>query len=894
MSESVGATGLLCQFCHNSDKYCRCLMLEEDEEYYQIFEDQSGESKTVANISMGNGSIKSQNVAFMDQNPAWKYEVDDTMDPSFGAADTDDVDLGKFFERPVIIHETDWSTTDPVLAENFNPWTAFCENPRIINRLNNFMNARFKLHLKFVINGNGFYYGRAIAAYTPLPLNQSFTPIVLLDQPSLIQASQRPHIYLDPTSSMGGELVLPFFWWNNALNIPRADWRQMGELDMMSLAPLRHANGADGVVRITVFAWAEDMTLSTPTNFNSIGLVNQSGESDEYGKPISGPATALANAAGALKQVPLIGPYARASQLALSKIAGAAAIFGYCRPAEEESIKPFKPMYAGNLANTNVPDSCQKLTTDLKQETTVDPRTTGLGSTDEMSIKSIVTRESYYTQFPWDTADQTGAKLFSTVVTPFLWQLQTDPSGPNDRYHLLPCTHAAMMFENWRGTMNFRFQVVASNFHRGRIQVQYDPYNSDTNEFNVAFNRIIDISEERDFTITVGWGIPETYGERTNPGVSQLPYRIGSANIAYPATNRNQYNGQLSVWVLNDLTSPSSDAGDEVTVNVFASAGEDMELVNPTDDVIDSFTYFQTPPEPEPENGEEVLENQSGEMALAAPDQEATSEPSRPVMGEVDTEVAAAPHEDSPLSAICFGERITSMRSLIKRFTVHEIFGPTSEGFTTPGRFYRYFRRSQNFPYYRGADPNGIHESTRGPYNYVNQTPLNWLTPAYSGWRGGIRHKFVVLNTDTNGHAFNGLQYVNRNARFNQTYSTNTAQFFTEAANPNFMGSNIGFLDSGFAGAAIQPANENPAIEVEIPYHNHYRFVPAKVTSNSVAGRAQSHAYEYNYLLRKAQDGTSVVILHSVAAADDFSLFFYTGVPPVYYNSGATNLIPAP
>ena len=180
-------------------------------------------------------------------------------------------------------------------------------------------------------------------------------------------------------------MVLPFFWYNNALRIPTADWQNMGFIDITAINQLKHANGATDEVRITCFAWAEDLVLSTPTNKNQTTLSPQSGEmskNDEYGKPVSGPATALAKAAGALSSIPGISLYARASQLALSTIADVAAMFGYCRPAEQAPIVPYRPALLGNLPNVNVPDSVTKLTTDLKQETTVDPRTTGLSGVD--------------------------------------------------------------------------------------------------------------------------------------------------------------------------------------------------------------------------------------------------------------------------------------------------------------------------------------------------------------------------------------------------------------------------------------------------------------------------------------------------------------------------------
>lgn len=596
------------------------------------------QSESLFNVSINTGSTDTlqENIHFVDQNPAWEYTVGSEPDPSFGSADMNDANLGEFFTRPLKIVDLDWATTDGNFFSSFNPWELYFENPRVINRINNFNNLRSKLHLKFVINGNGFHYGRVIASYKPLASIDEVTTERAFFNEDVIGASQRPHIYLDPTTSMGGDMVLPFFYFNNALSIPRAEWSQMGRMDLKAIQQLKHANGATDAVRISVFAWTEDLVLSTPTNQNSTALTAQGGvltkleticidcktkfecctkscadesahiprttsceclngdvlldaqsmEKDEYGGKVSGPATALANMAGYLTKVPGIGMYARASQLALSGVASIAAIFGYCRPVVDAAIVPFRPAYMGNFANCNTPDSCSKLTTDIKQETTIDPRTTGLAGVDEMNIKSIITRESFLTNFDWNVGTNTGTRLFTIQVTPYLWSVLN--AGAAEELHMTPSCHVGCLFQNWRGTMKYRFQVVCSNFHKGRIQIQYDPYDSTDNEFNVAYNKIIDISEEKDFTVEVGWGIPHCYGDAVNPGTGSLPYRKGNT-LPYPINNPNVQNGQISVWVLNDLTVPASNINNNIQINVFTSCGDNMEFANPTDEYISSL-----------------------------------------------------------------------------------------------------------------------------------------------------------------------------------------------------------------------------------------------------------------------------------------------------------------
>lgn len=899
---SMPTVPTLCRFCRQGELYCRCLAEPDEPDYYDVYTarqeafyselygepielfPQSGESNYNATVMMGSTSTKEQITEFRDQNPSWGYAVDSQPDDSYGAADQSDSDLGNFFQRPLKIFDVDWATTNSNFGTTFNPWTLFMENPRVANRIANFNNVRCKLHLKFVINGNGFHYGRALVSYTPLQSLDNTTPTRAFIAQDIIGASQKPHIYLDPTSSLGGEMVLPFFWYRNALSVPNADWQDMGAIDITAINQLKHANGATDQVRITVFAWAEDMVLSTPTNRNPITLDPQSGMmgGDEYGKKVSGPATALAKAAGALTSVPGIGLYARASQLALSAVADVASLFGYCRPAQDAPIVPYRPAYVGNMANTNVPDSTTKLTTDLKQEVTIDPRTTGLSDVDEMSIKSIVTRESFLTKVDWAITDSAGDRLATFGVTPMNWDEFS--SGNNTEYHMTPACHLGSLFENWKGTMKYRFQIVASNFHKGRIQVQYDPYDSFKNEFNVAYNRVIDIAEEKDFTIEVGWGIPYTYGEVMNPGISGLNFRRDGTVLPFPANAQNFYNGQISLWVLNDLTVPNSEVNNDIQINVFVSCGDDFEFINPTDEIVSAFTWF---PDPEPpalnatQEEKPKLEPQSGEEPLVAPDHDDTDNPSRPVTEAPDMKVSGDSDPTNPLGMVCFGEAITSVRALMKRYTLYN-FG--SMLFTGGDTNQLYRRVDTNFPRPRGYAPNGVNSAIIYPYNYVNQTILGWFAPVYQGWRGGLRRKIVALKPNTvGGSNFRGWMQARRIARPANSFSETATQVVLTDTNSEIV-KTISNLPVGFSGAHATALAVNPVLEIELPYHSDYRFHPTRPLEPNANPAIQfENSFELLMLDEVTLEEGGSPYIEYVAAGDDIGMYFYTNVPVCYY-----------
>lgn len=273
---------------------------------------------------------------------------------------------------------------------SFNPWTAFFSNPRVINRISNFNLLRCNLCLRLLINGNSFYYGRFIASYLPLSAEDELAVQNVANRfiDHVTLASQRPHVYLDPTTSQGGEMVLPFFFYNSNISIPYSEWALMGEIFIDTTANLQHANTGVAPVKLSVFAYATDVKLSIPTSVEPGGLVPQGtlepeakDETELVTGKISGPASALAKGAATIAMYPPIRPYAMAASYVAEATAGIARLFGYSRP--KLSCNPpcrMKPEFFGTLTNTDVAENVTSMALDSKQEVTIDPRVAGLSS----------------------------------------------------------------------------------------------------------------------------------------------------------------------------------------------------------------------------------------------------------------------------------------------------------------------------------------------------------------------------------------------------------------------------------------------------------------------------------------------------------------------------------
>jgi hypothetical protein len=423
-------------------------------------------------------------------------------------------------------------------------------------------------------------------------------------------------------------LELPFLWPYNAVSITNGDVSTLGRIFIESFTILRHANGATDNVTITPYIWATDMQLSVATSGNASGMIPQS---DEYA-PISKPATATAKMFAKLTDVPIIGPYARASEMAARTTAGVAKLFGYSRPAVIRDRGEMVPKYCGTMSYTNTGDTTSKLALDAKNEVTVDPRVVGVAGTDEMDFKSLAQRESYVAQFAWSVTDSPGKELFWSSVQP-LYNL-SNPTG------MTPAAWVAKPFKYWRGSMTFRFQVVASGFHRGRIAIVWDPVSLlNATESNVAYTHVLDLASERETTVTIGWGQDKAYLEVPSP-----------ANVFFGATTfagANYGNGAVGAYVINDLTVANSVAGvDPVTILMSVKMNDDFEVAVPESLHTSLSDGYYIP---------QSLEDDTCGMDM------------KPLMSNSDVVFNMSAPADN-LAQIHMGETVSSWRQLLKRY----------------------------------------------------------------------------------------------------------------------------------------------------------------------------------------------------------------------------------
>jgi hypothetical protein len=103
----------------------------------------------------------------VDGDTPWSYDIVATSDETTELSGFSDADLGNFLSRPVKIKEYQWTPSAALSVTRFNPWTEFFGNPDVLDKINRYRNLRCNLRLKVLVNGNSFYYGRALLSYNP-------------------------------------------------------------------------------------------------------------------------------------------------------------------------------------------------------------------------------------------------------------------------------------------------------------------------------------------------------------------------------------------------------------------------------------------------------------------------------------------------------------------------------------------------------------------------------------------------------------------------------------------------------------------------------------------------------------------------------------------------------
>lgn len=755
-----------------------------------------------------------------------------------------DASLSEYLSRPVRINSVNLLTTDPVdLIFTDNPWQEYFSSPAIRKKLDNYAFIRARLKVKVVINASPFYYGALRLVYTPLP---NFHPDGIVNNANFqqIPISQKPGLWIYPQDNAGGEMELPFFWPKNFLTVSNnQEFIDMGRLQLYNFVPLRSANGAVGQgISIQLYAWAEDVVLAGPTT--ALALQGR-GEKTEYGQgPVSGPATTIAKMAAHFKKVPVIGKFATATEMGATAAAGIAQLFGFTNVPVIDPPAPMRQAPYPQIASSSIGYPVEKLTVDPKNELSIDGSVVGHTSEDELSVLSLVTRQSFLTTTTWTTTTPVDTPLFTSLVTPSMFRRST----PNGDLYMTPMDMVARLFTNWRGDIIFTFKIAASKYHKGRLRISYDPGSADVQTVGdtgpFVHNQVIDIGEQTTVDVRIPYqqALAWLYTQQGITLAEQFT-TSGTPSLVY---DDKFHNGVLSVKVLTLLSAPV--ATSSVSIIVMVRAADNFEVANPS-----------IPP-----------------VGLSPFSLQGTAE-------EMGQEVPMGPCDDNihmTRSRVYMGENVRSLRHLLRRVNlvdVTTIVSPNT-GLTT-WTFPKY-------PPWYGYDPNGISTArnvggtANVPFNWSHNTPYSVLAPCFIAQRGSVHWHLAPKSSQPLSHI--ALARTAPASVLSNNFFVENLDVANGGAAARQMWRRLWFTS---AGAAVTTGSVQPVLSISIPNYTGFKFQavdPAKATLNVGSGSrwdgSDREAVRLEFL-QTGQTSTTIQIMRHFGVGTDFSLVFFLNVP---------------
>lgn len=814
---------------------------------------QAGDEESATDNAVGD-KVVAENIAFTDEALSQRLVMGDMYSGDYDADADSSAGLGAFLSRPVRIASFTWPENSTFNAL-FTPWSNYFSNAEIKKKLDNYGKISCRLHLKFILNASPFYYGSLRACYFPLADERS----VFNDAVDQVPFSQTPGVYLEPQNMSTAEMVLPFLWQRNWLEATAAvDFTNMGIVRLIQYANLRSANGVSGSgITVAVYAWAEDVRVMGPTTKAAL----QSDEYDESNGVVSGPATAVANVADRLTDVPVIGSFASATSMGAKAVAGIAKLFGYSNPPMIDDVQPVQSKTFHALANVETRFPIDKLSVDPKNEVTISGSVAGVDNEDPLAFCNLLTRESFMIGTLWSGSQAVDTLLWSALVSPGLLV-------SNGTYAVYsPVSYFSHMFRFWRGSIVFKFRFIKTKYHKGRVLISWDPngdISATTDTETTTFSRVVDLAVEDEVEMVIPY-------KGTAPWLytNQTTYISNGTAPTYPY-DAERYNGCITMRVQNVLTGPA--ALPQIDVLTYMRAGDDFMYSVPT-----KISDARTTHDP---NG--VLQSEE--------------------VSEVITQQPVS--VDSQVGMITTGETISSLRPILHRASLAyrqpagvPIVGTTAGIQATANYIWR-------IPDGVGRTPDGYGYATVSsagvPYYFGPNHPIHWVLECFVGVRGSVNVHVNVVGIGTNvprvshlsvqrhyGTAIINTASYMRNAEMTTEVLTAWNNISRQVVRTSDGGRDLN--PAGQTGMSLTNVQTQAGMSVNVPQYSRFRFLPAFHTQRHVDQKTEDTFYDELQVSCGFTSATTMtattdwpVLEYYYAAGVDFQPIFFLCTPRVW------------
>lgn len=590
-----------------------------------------------------------------------------------------------FMKKPLLVKSDNWTTLsaegDQLFAVDIT--TELTSAGIWMDKYRGYTLLRGTPVLTMVINASPFMQGRLLLHYLPGP-----SAVHADYNVSVLQMTQHPGMELDCRDA-SATLAVPYVAPNSWYSIQHtSNSEPFGVYYCHVLSPLAYGtvDMAAANVEYAVYLHWEDFELAAPTVPQSMKAVkNRPEDKEKVGLSLSSGLRVTRDAAKLLAGIPSLAPVMTPAAWVADVASKTAASLGWSKPSNDTPTSTVGRQIMKDMHSCNGEFNGPRLA--LCGDNRVQNTTKmSIRQVDEMSFDYLKSVECLVYRFYMQAVDGPDTPLFDKKIAPLSdWNYKDTPRTRVTQLTVRnrhPVAYLAKNFRFWRGTMIYKFKIIKTQFHTGRISVTFTP--GTTTIVTVptiatavySMQEIVDVALVDEFTIKI-------------PFYSPTPYLTTTGQI-----------GRLTVNVLNPLKYPDT-AADAIELLVYETYAEDFELAVPA-------AYINA--------GEPVpVVMQSGDWQRKENALDASFSNHEPLA------------ESTLEASMCIGEKFLSIRQLLARFSIAYCNGApnASGGIWWPWNI--------GALYQTGA---GVMTSISGPFG---GDMLNLLAPMYFYYKGGIR-----------------------------------------------------------------------------------------------------------------------------------------------------------
>jgi hypothetical protein len=476
--------------------------------------------------------------------------------------------IAAFLERPSVIWSGLMQSTDSGVMWKADAIEAF--NDLKLKRIFGIYTLKFDVRITLQVNASRYTAGRYILYWVPtggvnanVTDSADVTAMLLWRNArvaNLTTITQLPHVEIDLAKQTHVTLVIPYsnifpFFEYAPIHREVLDGfiGGMGEVGLIPYYPLIPGSGVSSA-SYTIWASIENLSIGSNT-CNQMGDISVDEAKAMGVGPVSGMFSRVSKAANEIGVLPLIGDYAKSVSWIAGVMSKSASWMGWSKPLNASAPQRISRNVAPFSSNYDMPSTAKPL--GVASTNSVVPHNGVSGTNiDEMSYDYIKSQYAYFQTITWVGSDAPQTNLMSRNVTPDYFT--TWSKGRT----YLPMGFLAAQHRYFRGGVKFRFKLVKTEFHRGRLMVAFSP-GPLTGAFTYAasemvYREVVDIATTSEFEVCC-------------PYLLTTPWQLRGEPI-----------GTLSLFVENVLIAPSS-VGATIPILVEMCGADDLEFAVPID-----------------------------------------------------------------------------------------------------------------------------------------------------------------------------------------------------------------------------------------------------------------------------------------------------------------------